>query len=57
MTIELKNIVKRFGAFTALDDVDLTVADGELLDRWFAEYATAVERLRSELPLTSQQAS
>jgi sulfate transport system ATP-binding protein len=31
MTIELKNIVKRFGAFTALDDVDLTVADGELL--------------------------
>jgi sulfate transport system ATP-binding protein len=31
VTIELKNIVKRFGAFTALDDVDLKVGDGELL--------------------------
>ncbi|MDE2332273.1 MAG: sulfate ABC transporter ATP-binding protein [Bradyrhizobium sp.] len=31
MTIELKNIVKKFGAFTALDGVDLKVANGELL--------------------------
>ncbi len=31
MTIELKNIVKTFGAFTALDGVDLKVAKGELL--------------------------
>src|ERR1700681_2881541 len=29
--IEVKNIVKKFGAFAALDDVDLKVADGELL--------------------------
>ena len=31
MTIELKNIVKKFGAFTALGGVDLKVAKGELL--------------------------
>ena len=31
MTIEVKNIVKKFGEFTALDDVDLKVGDGELL--------------------------
>ena len=31
MAIEIKNIVKRFGAFAALDGVDLKVADGELL--------------------------
>ncbi len=31
MTIELKNIVKKFGAFAALDGVDLKVDDGELL--------------------------
>ncbi len=31
MTIELKNIVKKFGSFAALDGVDLTIADGELL--------------------------
>jgi sulfate transport system ATP-binding protein len=31
VAIEVKNIVKRFGAFTALDNVDLKVADGELL--------------------------
>ncbi len=31
MTIELKNIVKKFGSFAALDGVDLKVADGELL--------------------------
>jgi sulfate/thiosulfate transport system ATP-binding protein len=31
MTIEVKNLVKRFGSFTALDGVDLKVADGELL--------------------------
>ena len=31
MTIELKNIVKTFGAFTALDGVDLKVSKGELL--------------------------
>jgi sulfate/thiosulfate transport system ATP-binding protein len=29
--IEVKNIVKKFGAFAALDDVDLKVANGELL--------------------------
>jgi sulfate transport system ATP-binding protein len=29
--IEVKNIVKKFGAFSALDHVDLKVADGELL--------------------------
>src|ERR1700746_3334279 len=31
MAIEVKNLVKRFGAFAALDGVDLKVADGELL--------------------------
>ena len=31
VTIEVKNIVKKFGEFTALDDVDLKVGDGELL--------------------------
>ncbi|WJR77650.1 sulfate ABC transporter ATP-binding protein [Bradyrhizobium sp. NP1] len=31
MTIEVRNLVKRFGSFTALDGVDLRVADGELL--------------------------
>ena len=31
MSIELKTIVKKFGAFAALDGVDLRVADGELL--------------------------
>ena len=31
MTIELKNIVKSFGDFVAVDGVDLTVEDGELL--------------------------
>ncbi|MBN8986191.1 MAG: ATP-binding cassette domain-containing protein, partial [Rhizobiales bacterium] len=31
MTIELTNITKRFGAFAALDGVDLRIADGELL--------------------------
>jgi sulfate/thiosulfate transport system ATP-binding protein len=31
MTIEVKSLVKRFGVFAALDGVDLTVADGELL--------------------------
>jgi len=31
VTIEVRNLVKAFGAFTALDGVDLRVADGELL--------------------------
>ncbi len=31
MTIEVRNIVKRFGDFTALDNVDLKVESGELL--------------------------
>src|SRR5215469_10977059 len=31
MTIEVRNLSKRFGAFAALDGVDLRVADGELL--------------------------
>ena len=31
MTIEVRNVVKTFGAFKALDGVDLKVADGELL--------------------------
>ena len=31
MTIEVRNLVKKFGAFAALDGVDLKVADGELL--------------------------
>jgi sulfate/thiosulfate transport system ATP-binding protein len=31
MTIEVRNLVKRFGTFAALDGVDLKVADGELL--------------------------
>ena len=31
MTIEVKNLVKKFGAFAALDGVDLKVANGELL--------------------------
>ncbi len=31
MTIEVKNIVKRFGSFTALDGIDLKVETGELV--------------------------
>jgi sulfate/thiosulfate transport system ATP-binding protein len=31
VAIEVRNIVKKFGAFAALDGVDLKVADGELL--------------------------
>jgi sulfate transport system ATP-binding protein len=31
VAIEVKNIVKKYGAFAALDDVDLKVANGELL--------------------------
>src|SRR5476651_2184204 len=31
VAIEVKNIVKKFGAFAALDCVDLKVANGELL--------------------------
>jgi len=31
VAIEVKNIVKKFGAFAALDDVDLKVGNGELL--------------------------
>ncbi|MBR1122866.1 sulfate ABC transporter ATP-binding protein [Bradyrhizobium lablabi] len=31
MTIEVRNIVKKFGSFAALDNVDLKVGDGELL--------------------------
>jgi hypothetical protein len=33
-------------------DLEADVADGELLDRWFAEYATAVDQLRSQQHLT-----
>ncbi len=35
-------------------DLQAELADGELLDRWFAEYATAVDRLRSEQHFSSQ---
>jgi hypothetical protein len=35
-------------------DLQGELADGDLLDRWFAEYTTAVERLRSEQHYTSQ---
>jgi hypothetical protein len=35
-------------------DLQGQLADGELLDRWFAEYATEVDRLRSEQHYTSQ---
>lgn len=31
MTIEVRNLIKRFGTFTALDDVDLKIESGELL--------------------------
>src|SRR5256885_4181647 len=31
MTIEVRNLVKKFGAFAALDNVDLRVEGGELL--------------------------
>ncbi len=31
VAIEVRNIVKKFGAFAALDGVDLKVANGELL--------------------------
>ena len=30
-TVELRNLVKRFGAFTALDNLNLSIADGEFL--------------------------
>jgi sulfate transport system ATP-binding protein len=31
VTIEVRNIVKRYGSFAALDHVDLKVATGELV--------------------------
>ena len=31
MAIEVRNLIKKFGAFQALDNVNLTVAHGELL--------------------------
>ena len=31
MTIEVRNLTKKFGDFAALDNVDLRVGDGELL--------------------------
>src|SRR5437588_2111551 len=31
MTIEVKNLVKKFGTFAALDGVDLKIGNGELL--------------------------
>ncbi len=31
MTIELKKLTKRFGSLTAVDAIDLSVADGEVL--------------------------
>jgi hypothetical protein len=34
------------------EDLQTELADGELLDRWFAEYATAVDALRSQQQLT-----
>jgi hypothetical protein len=36
------------------DGLGLELADGELLDRWFAEYATAVDQLRSQQQPASQ---
>jgi hypothetical protein len=36
------------------EDLQAQLADVELLDRWFAEYATAVDRLRSQAQPTSQ---
>ncbi len=35
-------------------DVQARLADDELLDRWFAEYAAAVDRLRSAQKPASQ---
>ena len=35
-------------------DLQTTLADGELLDRWFAEYATAVDHLRSSKQVLNQ---
>ena len=35
-------------------ELQVQLDDGELLDRWFAEYATAVDRLRSEQQPASQ---
>jgi hypothetical protein len=34
------------------EDLQAELGDGELLDRWFAEYATAVDSLRSQQQLT-----
>jgi hypothetical protein len=36
------------------EDLQTQLPDGELLDRWFAEYATAVDHLRSQAQPTSQ---
>ena len=30
-TLELKNLTKKFGSFTAVDSMDLSVADGEMI--------------------------
>ena len=36
------------------DDLHGAFDDAELLDRWFAEYATAVDRMRNEAHLSRQ---
>ena len=44
MTIEVKNIVKKFGVFAALDNVDLKVDKGE-----FAKVGQSIAALQSQI--------
>ncbi len=53
MTIEVKNIVKRFGNFTALDSVDLEVDDGELAARCSARPVPARPRCCASSPVST----
>ena len=68
LALRAQNIVKRFGAVTALDGVSLQLADGEirrtqlqaqtaLLERVIAVSSNRASRLSADLALAQQQDS
>ena len=52
MTIEVRNLVKKYGAFAALDNVSIRVADGEL--RVLARYTPPRWPFPKDIPLTAE---
>ena len=53
--IELKGLTKRYGELTVLDDVSLTVADGEAVALWGPNGAGKTTIVRSILGLISYE--